>query len=1102
MTLLSNVFSARAASFNGNLVAEWAPADGTTAGQVLGWVLTSSGTVSHPAIATTNLQTQMRRTRFTSAASTNSTAGLRTDMPVCWRGNAAGLGGFAFSARFSLSTNMNGSRAFIGLSTQSASVVASEPSGIANTIGVGFDSGDSSSGQWYVIRKDATTNAKVAISAAPRNTSDVYDVSILCATNGSEIIVRLTNLTTGSSEQLVISSILPTSASLLHAHAEAGSGTTSTAVDLELAGLSLETADASRTTHVIGKDGVVNVQDFGLIADDQSAGARAANQAAVAAAIAAMGPAPSPDPPGFVSTTWLGAVLAFPRGIFYFEDTIHITRSLELRGHSASNGMYWADTVLCFPKGKAGLVVDYVTESASGGRGDGSKIRNIALCSGPWSAGNTTPAWARWEPSKPYVLGESVIPAQWSKWGYAFECTTAGTSGSSDSFFPGKKMNELLTDATSAAILGVGAMLQDLSVSAASNAVPIVITTQLPHGLANGARVRIDGVGGNTAANGPWVVTVTGTTTFELNGSTGNGTYTTGGKVSYSFLDGTGTLVWTLRHVHGIDVRAPCVHVENVFIRSFAGNGINTVSNLYLAGGGGANLTYAERLFIEMVGGHGICLHGNDVNVSSFKDCSITYVGGFGVMNDPGLSCHLYNIHVSGPEGGFSYWLDRCTGQDLYAEGGSGPIHVGALATVRDAIPADGYSDEYTAMWSAGAIAAGAVRRPTTHNGYKYVAQNSGTAVTEPTTWPTRAGSTVTQDGITWARCGIWGNIADANDPVWGWGNSGPSGKIHNRGQGGSRHERFTTVGHAGARMTVHLAPSSVPIPIRYDSTEDPNGCVLDWVWDYTLKSWYRVGNSANDIEWIGGPNASYFKPWLPSYPQGIGLGRAGIYGAAFPNPYPRLVSASRPPLNEGVWAKGDIVFNNDPSAASVFCWRCVSSGTSGTWEPVHYSGVKVETTFQSDAVWRDTSLTGTIALKVQSRSRRLQAQTTTATANQVIDAGGDSGTGEDFVLPASSMTRLVFLITMKKASTADGGTIEVKADYVRNGSGAPTLIGTSNPVGSGANSITYNLSGSSVDGTTVDLNVNGNRVELRASPESLDTLNWRIVRTQTEGVD
>lgn len=67
----------------------------------------------------------------------------------------------------------------------------------------------------------------------------------------------------------------------------------------------------------------------------------------------------------------------------------------------------------------------------------------------------------------------------------------------------------------------------------ATNASPIVITTDGAHGLdGQNQPVTIAGVGGNTAANGDWEVTVLTSTTFELNGSTGNGTYTSGGTYS------------------------------------------------------------------------------------------------------------------------------------------------------------------------------------------------------------------------------------------------------------------------------------------------------------------------------------------------------------------------------------------------------------------------------------------------------------------------------------------------------------------------------------------------------------------------------------------
>src|SRR5439155_1380643 len=67
------------------------------------------------------------------------------------------------------------------------------------------------------------------------------------------------------------------------------------------------------------------------------------------------------------------------------------------------------------------------------------------------------------------------------------------------------------------------------AITAATNATPIEITSA-GHGLADGARVRITGVVGNTAANGTWTITKVNNDKFTLNGSVGNGAYTSGGK--------------------------------------------------------------------------------------------------------------------------------------------------------------------------------------------------------------------------------------------------------------------------------------------------------------------------------------------------------------------------------------------------------------------------------------------------------------------------------------------------------------------------------------------------------------------------------------------
>lgn len=66
------------------------------------------------------------------------------------------------------------------------------------------------------------------------------------------------------------------------------------------------------------------------------------------------------------------------------------------------------------------------------------------------------------------------------------------------------------------------------TITNASNATPIVITSA-SHGLNTGTRVTISGVNGNTAANGTFTITQIDANTFSLNGSAGNGAYTSGG---------------------------------------------------------------------------------------------------------------------------------------------------------------------------------------------------------------------------------------------------------------------------------------------------------------------------------------------------------------------------------------------------------------------------------------------------------------------------------------------------------------------------------------------------------------------------------------------
>lgn len=78
---------------------------------------------------------------------------------------------------------------------------------------------------------------------------------------------------------------------------------------------------------------------------------------------------------------------------------------------------------------------------------------------------------------------------------------------------------------------------KQFTVAAATNATPIRITTSSSHGLSTGDWVYIWGGLGNTAVNGYHQVTSVNSTTLDLDGTTGNGTYTASSASCYTVDD-------------------------------------------------------------------------------------------------------------------------------------------------------------------------------------------------------------------------------------------------------------------------------------------------------------------------------------------------------------------------------------------------------------------------------------------------------------------------------------------------------------------------------------------------------------------------------------
>lgn len=173
------------------------PANTTTAGQTLGVVVSSSGTVSHPTQYVTNLQSALRRTRWTSATTAGSMAGIYEAALTKVRGNASGIGGFRVEIVFSQGSNLAGHQYFVGIAASTAAL-GGDPSAVANTAGMGYDAADSATGNWQFMRNDGSgTATRVDLPACPRNTTDVYRVTMQADANGTGVNAKVENLTTG-----------------------------------------------------------------------------------------------------------------------------------------------------------------------------------------------------------------------------------------------------------------------------------------------------------------------------------------------------------------------------------------------------------------------------------------------------------------------------------------------------------------------------------------------------------------------------------------------------------------------------------------------------------------------------------------------------------------------------------------------------------------------------------------------------------------------------------------------------------------------------------------------------------------------------------------
>jgi hypothetical protein len=227
----------------GNSTFMWLPGTGTTLAINWGcsWTARNSGTSAaqaHPAITTTNAISSMTRATFGTGTTTTGSSGIQSSSPICWRGNATGLGGFFFFARFGVETHQAAMQYLVGLSALNAALTG-QPSAQNNTVALVKDSADTG---WFIATRDGTTTTKTTTGLAV-TAGDVLDFMLYCPPNGSNITVRLINAVTGTVhvDDVIVSTNLPTDTSLLYAHAQCRSTSGTTAKLLAVNRLYVET---------------------------------------------------------------------------------------------------------------------------------------------------------------------------------------------------------------------------------------------------------------------------------------------------------------------------------------------------------------------------------------------------------------------------------------------------------------------------------------------------------------------------------------------------------------------------------------------------------------------------------------------------------------------------------------------------------------------------------------------------------------------------------------------------------------------------------------------------------------------------------------------
>lgn len=212
----------------GNSVCMWLPGTSSTPSINFGtsFTIRTSGTNAaqmHPTKTALNAMTSMNRAQFRTGTTATGAVGIQSAAPVAWRGNAPGLGGFFFFARFGLEAWSSTMRAFVGLSTNNAAM-NSDASTWSDTIGLAKLSHDT---MWCIVISGGSGGA-VAVTGLPVVEGQVLDLVLFAPPNGGDLGIRVSDAVTRAVlyETLWGKTSLPSTSTFMYmqAHCQVTSG--------------------------------------------------------------------------------------------------------------------------------------------------------------------------------------------------------------------------------------------------------------------------------------------------------------------------------------------------------------------------------------------------------------------------------------------------------------------------------------------------------------------------------------------------------------------------------------------------------------------------------------------------------------------------------------------------------------------------------------------------------------------------------------------------------------------------------------------------------------------------------------------------------------